>query len=109
MKKITPENIVLDDEEQWIEDHLEEFVPAEKWVGESLREAAKNPSVVHYADRETKKPVTLRLDANDVNRLKVIALEQGLQYQSLIGSVLHRFCNGNLVDVSEARKIAFAR
>ena len=33
--ELDPEKIVLDEEEQWIEDHLEEFVPAPEWVGKS--------------------------------------------------------------------------
>ncbi len=42
------------------ERHLDEFVTAPEWVGKSLRKAAQNPPVVHYSDRQSKKPVTLR-------------------------------------------------
>ena len=99
------DNLVLDEEEQWIEDHLEEFVPAPEWVGKSLREAAKNPPKIHYAEKENKKQVSMRLDSNDIDRLKVIAVEQGLPYQSLVGSVLHRYAMGTLVDVNEVKKV----
>ena len=102
------ENSPLDEEEQWIEDHLEEFVAAPEWVGESLRKAAKNPPKIHYSGKEVKKPVSLRLDSTDIDKLKTIAVEQGLNYQSLIGSVLHRYVTGTLVDIAEARKV-FAR
>jgi len=102
------ENSPLDEEEQWIEDHLDEFVAAPEWVGESLRKAAKNPPKIHYSGKEVKKPVSLRLDSTDIDKLKTIAVEQGLNYQSLIGSVLHRYVTGALVDIAEARKI-FAR
>jgi predicted DNA binding CopG/RHH family protein len=99
------DNLVLDEEEQWIEDHLEEFVPAPEWVGESLREAAKNPPRIHYSKQENKKHVSLRLDNDDIDKLKGLAMNQGLQYQTLIGSVLHRYVMGTLVDVSEIRKV----
>ena len=102
------ENSSLDEEEQWIEDHLDEFVAAPEWVGESLRKAAKNPPKIHYSGKEVKKPVSLRLDSTDIDKLKTIAVEQGLNYQSLIGSVLHRYVTGTLVDIAEARKV-FAR
>lgn len=99
------ENSPLDEEEQWIEDHLDEFVAAPEWVGESLRKAAKNPPKIHYSGKEVKKPVSLRLDSTDIDKLKTIAVEQGLNYQSLIGSVLHRYVTGTLVDIAEARKV----
>ena len=99
------ENSPLDEEEQWIEDHVNEFVAAPEWVGESLRKAAKNPPKIHYSGKEVKKPVSLRLDSTDIDKLKTIAVEQGLNYQSLIGSVLHRYVTGTLVDIAEARKV----
>lgn len=108
MKENLTDNIILDKEEQWIEDHLDEFVAAPEWVGESLRKAAKNPPKIHYSSKEVKKPVSLRLDSTDIDKLKTIAVEQGLNYQSLIGSVLHRYVTGALVDIAEARKV-FAR
>lgn len=93
----------LDEEEQWYEDHFDEFVPAPEWVGEKLREAAKKPPLIHYGD--AKKPVSLRLGTTDIECLKTIAKKQGLPYQSLIGSILHRYVNGTLVDILEIRKI----
>ena len=104
------ENSSLDEEEQWIEDHRNEFVPVENQedVRDQFIEAAKNPPKMHYSGKEVKKPVSLRLDSTDKDKLKTIAVEQGLNYQSLIGSVLHRYVTGTLVDIAEARKV-FAR
>lgn len=98
------DNLVLDEEEQWIEDHLEEFKPAPKWVGESLREAARNT----MKEIENKKMVTMRLENNDITRLKEEAKNQGLPYQSLIGSILHKYLNGTLVDINEVKKVLSA-
>ncbi len=107
MKDKVFDNPILDKEEQWIEDHLNEFTPFEgaDKMREQLIEAAKKPPKIHYSDKETKKPVSLRLDAMDIDKLKMIALDQGLNYQSLIGSVLHRYVAGTLIDIVEARKI----
>ena len=98
-------NSPLDEEEQWYEDHASEFVPAPEWVGKSLREAAKKPPVIHYSEKKPKKPMTIRVDDDDIALLKTKAMEQGLQYQSLVCSVLHRYAMGTLVDVSEVKKV----
>ncbi len=45
-----------------------------------------------------RKAITLRLQARDIERLKVIARQRGLPYQTLVASVLHQFANGALVD-----------
>lgn len=102
-------NSPLDEEEQFLEGNAGELVPAPEWVGKSLREAAKNPPVVHYSEKQAKKPVTFRMDVSDMERIKQMAREQGLQYQSLVGSVLHRYAMGTLVDITEARKVLSVR
>lgn len=48
---------------------------------------------------------TLRLDQGDLAKLKALAEEQGLQYQSLLGSIINRYVNGTLIDITEAKKI----
>ena len=39
------------------------------------------------------KNINLRLSERDLQRLKVKAIEQGIPYQTLAASVLHRFSN----------------
>lgn len=82
-----PEKIVLDEEEQWIEDHLDEFAPAPEWVGKALREAAHNTMEQIRAGRE-KKPVTINLDTGAVAYFKSLAAETGIAYQNLINLYL---------------------
>ena len=43
-----------------------------------------------------RKAITLRLQERDIQRLKVIAREKGLPYQTLVASVLHQFARGAL-------------
>jgi predicted DNA binding CopG/RHH family protein len=38
----------------------------------------------------------LRLQERDIERLKVIARQRGLPYQTLVSSVLHQFAEGTL-------------
>lgn len=99
------DNSPLDEEEQWYEAHFDEFVPCENQeeMRKMLIEAAKNPPLVHKST--DKKPYTMRLDVGDVITLKDIAHKEGLPYQSLISSVLHKYATGTLVDVSEVKKL----
>lgn len=68
---------------------------------EKMIEAARNT----MKEIENKKMVTMRLEGNDLSNLKEEAKKQGLPYQSLIGSILHKYLNGTLVDISEAKKV----
>jgi predicted DNA binding CopG/RHH family protein len=45
-----------------------------------------------------KKPITVRIQERDIESIKAIALEQGIPYQTLVASVLHRFARGRLKD-----------
>jgi hypothetical protein len=45
-----------------------------------------------------RRPVTLRLQQRDIERLKTIANQKGLPYQTLISSVLHQYASGDLVE-----------
>ena len=49
---------------------------------------------------ERKKAVNIRIAPDDIEALKAKASEQGLGYQTLMASVLHRYVNGTLVDSS---------
>lgn len=47
----------------------------------------------------------VRLDTRDLAALKSLAEREGLPYQTLLSSVLHKYVSGSLVDVNEARKL----
>ena len=42
--------------------------------------------------------ITLRLPTEDINLVKARAMEEGLPYQSLIGSIIHKYVTGRLVE-----------
>jgi predicted DNA binding CopG/RHH family protein len=91
-KQHSVDDQVLDAEEQEIEAALQrgEYVSAmpraeaiEKWqqiVRNTLR----------------KKPITVRVQEQDIARIKAKALEQGIPYQTLVASILHRYAKGTL-------------
>ena len=60
----------------------------------ALREAARATSI---KDRR----VNIRLSSPDLRDLRARALEDGLPYQTLIASILHKFVAGRLVEKPE--------
>ena len=98
MKKLNTEAMVLDTEEQWYEDHSDEFVSAPTEMREQLIQAAVN------TQNKTER-MNIRMSKNDMEKLKAIASREGLPYQSLVTSILHKYTTGLLVDINEARKV----
>ena len=87
----------LDEYEQDIEDNLDisKALPAKEKAREiaKLKAAAKE----HLKKRNKEKRISIRVFASDLERLKQIAEEEGLPYQTLVTSVLHKFSTGRLV------------
>lgn len=46
------------------------------------------------------KRINIRISSKDLEAIQIKALEEGLPYQTLIASVLHKYVNGQLVDYS---------
>lgn len=44
------------------------------------------------------KRVNLRMSSKDLEAIKTYAVEEGLPYQTLMSSVLHKFITGRLID-----------
>lgn len=91
-------NIKLDKEELAILTDVD----AEKYI--SLKQTDKEAFVSKKADFEAiakntlktitkKKAYTLKLFENDVDKIKTMALEKGLPYQTFIASILHQVAN----------------
>ncbi|MCJ7471352.1 MAG: antitoxin [Actinobacteria bacterium] len=53
-----------------------------------------------------KKVITLRLNENDLERIKSIAESEGIPYQTLISSVMHKYVKNRLVDKNEIFKVS---
>ena len=44
------------------------------------------------------KRVNIRLSEKDLEDIKIRALEEGIPYQTLMGSILHKYVSGRLVE-----------
>ncbi len=88
--------IKLDSFEKGIEAHIEESVPIS---GEKRRRI----ETILERSRKTKN-INIRISEDDLTRLKQRAEEEGMPYQTLISSVLHKYIAERLVDEKEILK-----
>ncbi len=90
----------LDDEERDLIESIEAAIEDGRIKMPSEIERAKlaaewQASAKAFLER---KPITLRLQSGDIDRLKVIASRKGIPYQTLIASILHQYANGDLLE-----------
>jgi predicted DNA binding CopG/RHH family protein len=88
----------LDSNEQMIENEAENYQKV------SDQTKGKIESILLKSSK--KKVITLRLNDNDLEQIKSIAVNEGIPYQTLISSVLHKYINHRFVDRNEALKIS---
>ena len=88
--------IDLDPSERAIEDQLAQLVPI---AGEKRRRI----DAILEKTRKTKN-INIRINEFDLAHLKKKAEEEGIPYQTLISSVLHKYLADRLVDESAIRK-----
>jgi len=55
---------------------------------------------IFKTNRESRKQVNFRILESDLDRLKSRALVDGIPYQTLLNSVIHKFLNGTLISKS---------
>lgn len=49
--------------------------------------------------------MNIHVTKSEMNALRDAAVDEGLPYQSLVTSILHKYTRGKLIDINEARKI----
>jgi len=80
----------LDAFEQSIEDNAEKFVPL------SDTEKTQVETIINAANKT--KNINIRISAYDIEKVKQLSTEEGIPYQTLISSVIHKYITGKLVD-----------
>jgi predicted DNA binding CopG/RHH family protein len=83
-------NLKLDKKEQEIEDNISSY--------KQVNIAKKNfiEGIIDKANE--KKSISLRLKNNDLEQLKRRADIEGLPYQTLLSSIVHKFVSDQLID-----------
>lgn len=59
-----------------------------------------------YARKTLKKDkrVNIRISAKDLDEIQTLAIENGIPYQTLMASILHRYVHGSLIDKQRANE-----
>ncbi len=85
----------LDQEEAELLDSIE----SGEWnsVDNLKEEISSNQDIARNTLKKDKR-VNLRMSSKDLEAIKTFAIEEGLPYQTLMSSVLHKFITGRLVD-----------
>ena len=63
-----------------------------------LEKLERRPGKARVDRSAAKVPVSLRLDGSDLALLRAEAEKRGIPYQTLVGSILHQFLNGELIE-----------
>ena len=93
-KKFDFDNMVFfDDEERELYESVErgEWKPVRNWKAIVKRHAA----YARYTIAKNKS-VAFRVNAWDIERLKARALQEGIPYQTLLSSLVHKYVSGRL-------------
>jgi predicted DNA binding CopG/RHH family protein len=61
------------------------------------KDAARYQSAARTTLRKDRR-VNIRMTERDLTRYQIVAMNEGLPYQTFISSILHKFINGRLVE-----------
>jgi predicted DNA binding CopG/RHH family protein len=92
--------IPLDKEEQALSKSIEKW----EWksVGD-LEEEIKKSKEYAKATFAKNRRMNIRMAQKDLNALKIKALEEGIPYQTLVSSIIHKYLSGRLVEKKTER------
>jgi predicted DNA binding CopG/RHH family protein len=81
------------------EKELEDSFERGEWISVKNLSAEKKKMVkIAQATIKKNKTMNIRINEMDLNSLKARALEEGIPYQTLVTSVLHKYVSGKLVE-----------
>ena len=78
---------------------LMESIEKEEWV--SINNLAEEIQKAREAARATvtkSERMNIRISPNDLRRLKIKAIEEGMPYQTLVSSIIHKYISGRLME-----------
>jgi predicted DNA binding CopG/RHH family protein len=90
----------LDQDEQEI---LEAFEAGE-FVSELTSERRAYLAQLAEASAKKDKRINIRISSRDLSAIQRRALEEGIPYQTLVSSILHKYVSGSLYDVTANKR-----
>lgn len=87
--------MILDDEERDILESYErgEWIPVKNPKKEIMR-------LQQYARNTLQKDkrINIRMSSKDLDQVQVIAAQEGIPYQTLVSSIIHKYVSGYLIE-----------
>ena len=102
MKKKKRPVFNLTPEEQKLEAEIErgEWKPVPREEFQALAS-----DIEEYTQKRKEARVNLRLNSEDVAKIRAKALREGIPYQTLIASVIHKYATDQLIDEVTVKKV----
>jgi predicted DNA binding CopG/RHH family protein len=93
--------LVLEDEERDILEFSEpgEWIPGKNPQDEKMkiRKYAKNTL-------QKDKKINIRMSSKDLDQVQVLAAQEGIPYQTLVSSIIHKYVSGYLIEKKRLNK-----
>ena len=86
----------IDSEEKALVRDIKRIDPSKLRLPTKKEQALFRKSAKQYLRNEAK--MNIRIDSLELNKIKNRAAQEGLKYQSLVKSVLHKYITGQLVE-----------
>ena len=97
----------LEKEDQAVESMLADTGWMDTLNEKNLREM-QTAAKAHVERQKKEARVNLRLEDADVERFRQMAKREGMGYQTLMVSILHKYAQGNLVDKIMLEQLAYS-
>ncbi|MGD8961803.1 MAG: antitoxin [Desulfobacterales bacterium] len=86
------------------EQELIKSIETEAWVSvNNLEEEIKKAKKAAEATHKKSERMNIRISPNDLRRLKIKAMEEGMPYQTLVSSIIHKYLIGRLQEQREQK------
>jgi predicted DNA binding CopG/RHH family protein len=83
---------------------LMKSIETEAWVSvNNLEEEIKKAKKAAEATLTKSERMNIRISPNDLRRLKIKAMEEGMPYQTLVSSIIHKYLIGRLQEQREQK------
>jgi predicted DNA binding CopG/RHH family protein len=88
------------------EQELMKSIETEAWVSvNNLEEEIKKAKKAAEATLKKSERMNIRISPNDLRRLKIKAMEEGMPYQTLVSSIIHKYLIGRLQEQGEQKDL----
>ena len=91
--------LVLDEEERDIVEssETEEWIPGKNPQNEKMKLRKYARSTLQKDKR-----INIRMSSKDLDQVQVLAAQEGIPYQTLVSSIIHKYVSGYLIERKKA-------